>query len=152
MKESAPSDANDLDNKLGSAASERGKIQSMCSEREARICLLTWAFTDPWSDNSTFWLLEQAKRLAAEPLDLFDARESSVGGRVGEWKYLRNGRLGFSCTFSRGDGRVDCVSSVDETDRVAQGMAAVLQIVCGQAGELCGLVVRSKPVAAKGFF
>jgi hypothetical protein len=44
------------------------------------------------------------------------------------------------------------VPSVDETDGVAQGMAAVLQIVCGQAGGLCGLVVRSKPAAAKGFF
>jgi hypothetical protein len=32
----------------------------------------------------------------------------------GEWRYLRNGRLGFSCAFLRGDGRVDCVSSVDE--------------------------------------
>ena len=109
MKELAPSGANDLDNKLGSAASERGKIQSMRSEREATICLLTWALTDPWSYNSTFWL-----GLAAEPLDLFDTRECSVEGRVGEWKDLRNGRLGFSCTFSsRGEG-VDCVSSVDE--------------------------------------
>jgi hypothetical protein len=106
MKESAPSGANDLDNKLGSAASEWGKIQSMCSEREARVCLLTWAFTDPWSYNSTFWLLEQAKRLAAEPLDLFDARECSVGGESENGSIYVTGVSDFPVHFREGMGEL----------------------------------------------
>ena len=35
-------------------------------------------------------------------------------GRVEEWKYLRNERLVFSFTFSKGDGEVGCTSSVDK--------------------------------------
>ena len=37
-----------------------------------------------------------------------------TGERFREWKDLRNGRLAFSCTFFRGDGRIKCGCLVDE--------------------------------------
>ena len=49
---------------------------------------------------------------------------------VGEWKYLRNERLGFSYSFE-GDERAE---TRDEAARTVQTMVLMFQIECDQVG------------------
>ena len=118
-KDSLASGANDLYSRLGSAMSERGQmldgledtVNSLRAGSEnmvAQVGLLRLQVLPFHLLTATIGEEACCRTVDARMVQLLSYSTPGVGGRlrlwgtVGEWKYLRNGRSAFSCTFLRG--------------------------------------------------